>query len=144
MSNTAHKSVHEPVHGQESLIKDYIAQVCVQAAAARAEIAAASTETKNQALKFIADEILSSSASLKKQNQLDLQAGEKRGLVEIHVLDAGSRTVVFGVYDDRKDLGPAAAAASFVPVSSAAVTDSECIECGEVLLCGVSPRCGRK
>lgn len=72
--------VHKPVHRQESSIKDYIAGVSVQAAAVRAEIAAASTETKNKALKFIADEILSSSASLKKQNQLDLQAGEKRGL----------------------------------------------------------------
>ena len=72
MSNVAHK--------QEHAINDYIANVTSQAAAVRAEIAAASTETKNQALRFIADEILLSSASLKKQNKLDLRAGEKRGL----------------------------------------------------------------
>ena len=72
MSNAAQK--------QESSIKDYVAGVTLQAAAVRAEIAAASTETKNQALKFIADEILNSSTILKQQNQLDLEAGKKRGL----------------------------------------------------------------
>lgn len=72
MSNAAQK--------QESSIKDYVAGVTLQAAAVRAEIAAASTETKNQVLKFIADEILNSSTILKQQNQLDLEAGKKRGL----------------------------------------------------------------
>lgn len=65
---------------QESSIKDYVAGVTFQAAAVRTEIAAASTETKNQALKFIADEILNSSTILKQQNLLDLEAGKKRGL----------------------------------------------------------------
>ncbi len=72
MSNVAQK--------QESSIKDYIVGVTLQAAAVRAEIAAASTEIKNQALKFIADEILTSSTILKQQNKLDLEAGKKRGL----------------------------------------------------------------
>lgn len=72
MSNVAQK--------QESSIKDYIVGVTLQAAAVRAEIAAASTEIKNKALKFIADEILNSSTILKQQNQLDLKAGKKRGL----------------------------------------------------------------
>ena len=76
MSNVA----HNPVDEKEALIKNYIAEVSAKATAVRAEIAAASTETKNQALKYIADEILSSNASLKKKNLLDLQAGEKRGL----------------------------------------------------------------
>lgn len=64
----------------EASIEEYVTDVCARAAAVRAEIAAASTDKKNQALKFIADEITSSSTNLKKQNQLDLQAGEKRGL----------------------------------------------------------------
>lgn len=68
------------VRKPESSIKDYIESVTAQASAVRAEIAAASTETKNQALKFIADEILNSSQALKEQNQLDLQAGKERGL----------------------------------------------------------------
>lgn len=72
--------MNNAVSKQESSIKDYIASVTLQAAAVRAEIAAASTETKNQALKYIADEILDSSAILKQQNILDLQAGKKRGL----------------------------------------------------------------
>jgi len=68
------------VHKQESSIKDYVEHVTLKAAAVRAEIAAASTETKNQALKFIAEEILSSSEDLKKQKKLDLKAGKERGL----------------------------------------------------------------
>ena len=74
------RPIDKSIDSQEATIKEYIADVSAQAAAVRAEIAAASTETKNQALKYIAEEILSSSASLKKKNQLDLQAGEKRGL----------------------------------------------------------------
>ncbi|MGH1537530.1 MAG: glutamate-5-semialdehyde dehydrogenase [Gammaproteobacteria bacterium] len=65
---------------QDQSVKHYIDAVTLKAAAVRAEIAAASTETKNQALKFIADEILNASDSLKQKNQLDLQAGKKRGL----------------------------------------------------------------
>ena len=61
-------------------IQDYVADVTRRAANARAEIAAASSEAKNQALKFIAEEILSSSDKLKQENKLDLQAGKERGL----------------------------------------------------------------
>ena len=60
-------------------IQDYVADVTRRAANARAEIAAASSEAKNQALKFIAEEILSSSDKLKQENKLDLQAGKERG-----------------------------------------------------------------
>ncbi len=74
MNNAANKQK------SKSAIKAYIESVTKRASAVRAEIAAASTQTKNQALQYIADEILSSSAMIKQQNQLDLQAGEKRGL----------------------------------------------------------------
>ena len=65
---------------QTTSIKDYIAKVTQRAAEVRAEIAAASSETKNQALKQIAEEILASSDHLKEQNKLDLQAGKEKGL----------------------------------------------------------------
>jgi len=65
---------------KESSIKAYVESVTSRASAVRAEISAASTDKKNLALKFIADEIMESGAILKKQNQLDLQAGEKHGL----------------------------------------------------------------
>ncbi len=68
------------VHKNKSSIKAYVESVTKQAAEVRAEIAAASMETKNQALQNIANEIINSSELLKQQNQLDLQAGEKRGL----------------------------------------------------------------
>lgn len=72
MNNVAEK--------QDFNIKDYVNHVTQKASAVRAEIAAASSETKNQALKFIAEEILSSAEELKKQNKLDLQAGKDKGL----------------------------------------------------------------
>ncbi len=68
------------VSGQTSSIKEYIHDVTQRAADARAEIAAASTEVKNQALTNIADEILASREELKRKNMLDLQAGKERGL----------------------------------------------------------------
>ena len=68
------------VHKRDLSIKDYIDSVIAKASVVRAEIAAASTEKKNQALKFIADEILNASDILKQKNQLDLIAGKKRGL----------------------------------------------------------------
>ena len=46
----------------------------------RAEIAAATSETKNTVLRYIADEILASREELKNKNELDLQAGRERGL----------------------------------------------------------------
>ena len=72
MSSQAHK--------QDLSIRDYIDTVTSKASAVRGEIASASTQKKNQALKFTADEILNTSETLKKSNQLDLQAGKKRGL----------------------------------------------------------------
>ncbi len=68
------------VHKQDLSVKDYIDSVTLKASAVRAEIAATSTEKKNQALKYIADEILNASETLKQKNQLDLQAGKKHGL----------------------------------------------------------------
>jgi|GEM_PF-6138866 len=72
MSNVAHK--------QELSIKQYVESVALQAAAVRSEIAAASSDQKNKALKCIAEEILDSRAILKEKNQLDLKAGKERGL----------------------------------------------------------------
>ncbi|MEJ2114560.1 MAG: glutamate-5-semialdehyde dehydrogenase [Gammaproteobacteria bacterium] len=65
---------------QDLSIKDYIDSVTSKASAVRAEIAATSTEKKDQALRFIADEILNASETLKQKNQLDLQSGKKHGL----------------------------------------------------------------
>ncbi len=72
--------MNNPAHKQDQSVEHYIDAVTSKAAAVRAEIAAASSETKNQALKFIADEIINASEELKQKNQLDLKAGKKRGL----------------------------------------------------------------
>jgi glutamate-5-semialdehyde dehydrogenase len=72
--------MNQVVNKKQSSIKEYIACVTQQAMAVRAEIAAASTSTKNQALQYISDELLCSKSILKQQNQLDLKAGEQRGL----------------------------------------------------------------
>lgn len=72
--------MNNAVQKQEISIEDYIENVTSRATEVCPEIAAASTEQKNQALKFIAEEILNASARLKQQNALDLQAGKKRGL----------------------------------------------------------------
>jgi len=61
-------------------IQDYVSNVTQRASEVRAEIAAANSDTKNLALKYIAEEILSSSENLKEKNKLDLQAGKERGL----------------------------------------------------------------
>ena len=61
-------------------IQEYVAKVTQRAVEVRAEIAAANTEIKNQALKNIADQILESSDHLKQQNKLDLQKGKEKGL----------------------------------------------------------------
>ncbi len=68
------------VSDQTSSIKEYIDEVTQRSANARAEIAAASAEVKNQALRYIANEILDSREKLKSKNILDLQAGKERGL----------------------------------------------------------------
>ena len=65
---------------KKNSIKEYVANVTQRATGARAEIAAASTKTKNQALKNIAEEILASSDHLKQQNKLDLENGKDKGL----------------------------------------------------------------
>ncbi len=68
------------VSKQTSSIKNYIDDVTQRAMNVRAEIAAASSEIKNKALHYIADEILVSRKELKNKNELDLQAGRERGL----------------------------------------------------------------
>ena len=68
------------VTSQTSSIKGYIDEVTARATSVRTEIAAASNETKNKALKYIADEILASRVELKNKNNLDLQAGKERGI----------------------------------------------------------------
>ena len=61
-------------------IDNYIADVTQRAAFASREIASASTDVKNQALLYIAEQILSSNKKLKQQNAHDLEQGKTRGL----------------------------------------------------------------
>ena len=63
-------------------IASYISEVTRRAATASQIIAAADTASKNQALKYIADEIIQSKCELIKQNQIDLQKAKKSGLDE--------------------------------------------------------------
>ena len=65
---------------QTKSIETYIATVTQRAAMASREIAAASAKIKNDALLYIAEQILDSRNTLKKQNALDLEAGKKCGL----------------------------------------------------------------
>ena len=61
-------------------INNYIAATTQRAASVSREIAAAPTATKNQALTYIAQEILKCSEDLKKENQKDLEQGRKSNL----------------------------------------------------------------
>ncbi len=61
-------------------IKQYMQTLGQQARAASRALSRAGTNTKNQALQAIADEIRSAAATLKAENALDLAAGEKKGL----------------------------------------------------------------
>lgn len=66
--------------------KEYMQQLGEQAKQAASVLAAANTGQKNNALLAIADAIEANAATLKAENQKDLDAGEKRGL-EAALLD---------------------------------------------------------
>lgn len=61
-------------------IAEYISDVTKRAADASRIIAAADTKIKNQALKFIADELTRSARTIKDKNNHDLDEGKKSGL----------------------------------------------------------------
>lgn len=65
---------------QNGSMQRYIAEVTRRAAAAKSEIAHATTEQKNQALREIGQQILASSDMLRDKNEQDLKAGRERGL----------------------------------------------------------------
>ena len=67
-------------NNQHESIEDYIANVSQRAALVSREIASANSELKNQALLYIAEQILASNKVLKQQNACDLAEGKKRGL----------------------------------------------------------------
>jgi len=68
------------VKDQTDSIENYIADVTRRAGLVSREIASANSETKNQALLYIAEQILASSKILKQYNARDLEEGRKRGL----------------------------------------------------------------
>lgn len=61
-------------------IKQYMQTLGQQARAASRALSRAGTNTKNEALQAIANEIRQASATLKAENALDLAAGEEKGL----------------------------------------------------------------
>ena len=61
-------------------LKSYINDVILRANHVRREISSASADVKNNALQFIADEILKSSDHLQSQNRLDLLKGQEKSL----------------------------------------------------------------
>ncbi len=63
-------------------IENYINQIAKSAKAASRIIASADTTTKNAALNHIADNIISSAATLKTENEKDISAAQKAGLSE--------------------------------------------------------------
>ena len=65
---------------QTNSIDKYIRDVTRRAAAASHEIAAASTDTKNNALIYIAEQILASEKNLIKENSIDLDQGKQKAL----------------------------------------------------------------
>ncbi len=65
---------------QMNSIENYIADVTQRASIASREIASASTEIKNNALKYIAERILESKKFLKQENAVDLVNGKEHGL----------------------------------------------------------------
>lgn len=69
---------------------------------------------------------------------------DSAGLSTIHI-DASAQkraiTLVYGIYDEEA-AGEGTAAASIIPFTSAARSGWECIWCqGEILICGVEPKC---
>ena len=67
-------------------IKQYMQDLGKQAQAASRAISRAGTDTKNQALLAIANQIRQSAETLKQQNALDMEAGKTKGL-DIALLD---------------------------------------------------------
>ncbi len=67
---------------QNGSVQRYIAEVTRRAAGAKSEIAHATAEQKNQALREIGQQILASKDMLREKNGLDLKAGRKHGLGE--------------------------------------------------------------
>lgn len=65
---------------QNGSIERYIAEVTRGAASAKSEIGRAETDTKNLALKNVAEQILASGNLLRKENSRDLKEGKDRGL----------------------------------------------------------------
>jgi len=63
-------------------IENYINQIVRNAKAASRIIASANTATKNAALNYIAEGIISSAAMLKSENEKDIAAAQKAGLFE--------------------------------------------------------------
>jgi len=63
-------------------IENYINQIVRNAKAASRIIASANTATKNAALNYIAEGIISSAAMLKSENEKDIAAAQKAGLSE--------------------------------------------------------------
>jgi len=61
-------------------IENYINQIVKNAKAASRIIASANTATKNAALNYIAEEIITSTATLKAENEKDITAAQKAGL----------------------------------------------------------------
>lgn len=61
---------------------EYMQQVGAEARKASALVCRASTETKNEALSTIGDEILARRATLMAENQKDLEAGRQKGISE--------------------------------------------------------------
>ena len=63
-------------------IENYINQIVKNAKAASRIIASANTATKNAALNYIAEGIISSADTLKSENEKDISAAQKAGLSE--------------------------------------------------------------
>ena len=87
---------------QNGSIQGYIREVTRRASNARSEIAHASEDRKNQALRNIGEQILSSSEQLKKENGRDLQAGREHGIGDalldrLELTDSRIRTMAEGL-----------------------------------------------
>lgn len=61
-------------------VKQYMSQLGQAARRASKSLAVASTDSKNKALSFIAEEVRDASQQIKKANQLDLKAAQDKGL----------------------------------------------------------------
>ena len=83
-------------------IENYINQIVKNAKAASRIIASANTATKNAALNYIAEGILSSAAMLKSENEKDITAAQKAALSDaiidrLRLTDSGIKGIADGV-----------------------------------------------